>query len=104
MIGKEIGQRFAIERRAVMLRRQQRLDLRAENQRAVGPLRVIQGLHAVAVARQEQPPLEPVPDGEGKHATHALERTLAQSLIQMQHRLGIGAGAIADPRRLELGL
>src|SRR6516165_2603601 len=67
-------------------------------------MRVVERLHAVAISGEKQSPLQAVPDGQGKHATHALDGSLAVAFIQVQHRLGVRVGAVPDSARLELRL
>jgi hypothetical protein len=63
-----LGQRRLVERAVDDTTREDRLDLRAEVQRAVFRHRVVQRLHAEAVARDEQRFLLLVPDREREHA------------------------------------
>src|ERR1700675_266577 len=104
MVGEEVGQSGQIERRTRTQRWQQRLDLGPENERAIGLMHVIQGLHAVAVAGEKESTLDLVPDRDGEHAAHALDRPLSEALVEVQHGLGVRACSIVHPRRLEFGL
>ena len=56
--------------------REQRLQLGAEEQRAVGEQRVVQRLDAKPVAREEQRRAVAVPQREREHAAEALDAAL----------------------------
>ena len=71
---------------------QQRLELGAEEQRAVGQHRVVQRLHAQPVARHEQRLAVPVVEREGEHAAEAVDAALAPRLPGVDDHLGVAAG------------
>ena len=82
--------------------RQQALDLGGEGE-LVADLTVVEGLLAQMVAGGEQALLGRIPDREGEHAAQPVEAGLAQLLVEVQHDLGVGAGAEAVALGLQLG-
>ena len=80
---------------------EERLDLRAEDERAAD-LRVVQRLDAVAVARQRKSCARLVPEREGEHAVEAQDRLCPQSAKAYEHHLGVGARAKLAAQGLEL--
>ena len=96
-----VRQRGGIEPPLDEARRQQCLDLGAEDEPAARA-RVDERLDAEAVAREEQAPLGAVPDRQGPHAVESLHDVLAPGRVAAQHDLRVAAGAKAMARRLEL--
>ena len=84
-------------------RGQQRLDLRAPEQPAVG-LGVIQRADPHAVAAQDQRPLVPVPERDGELAPRLLEEPLAEIFVQVGPQLGVAPRGQPVPARQQLGL
>src|SRR5438270_4089244 len=82
--------------------RQYGLDLRPEQQPASIEV-VIERLDSQPVARDEQPPLAPIPDREGEHAAQVLHAIAAIFLIQMNNAFCIAFGAVAMSARLKTG-
>ena len=68
---------------------EQRLDLGAEEEAAVG-LRVVERLDPEPVAREEELALARVPDREGEHALQPLDAADSLLLVEMDDRLGVG--------------
>jgi hypothetical protein len=72
------------------VQREQRAQFRAEDQPAARTLRVAERLLADAVARQQEPLLLLVPDGEGEHAAQRLDAALPHVLVEGEDGLGVG--------------
>ena len=83
--------------------RQQRLQLGAEEQRAVAQHRVEHRLDAQPVAGEEQRLLVAVPEREREHAAEARHALLAPGLPGVDDHLGVAAGAEDVAQRLQLG-
>ena len=92
----------ALVPRARHPRREKRLRLRREVERAV-VLRVEERLEAEAVARREQRTGLLVPDHEGELAAQVLQAARAVVLVEVERDLAVGAGAEAVSLRFELG-
>ena len=87
-------------RRGVMRRvAEQRLDLRAEQQR-VGQRGEVQRLDADPVARQQQAPAAAVPQGEGEHAAQVVDAVGAVLLVQVQDDLAVARASESGGRAL----
>ena len=84
--------------------RQEALDFRAEEKRAViRRLAIIQRLDAEHIARQEEGLLLFVPDGEGKHPTHAVQNALAPFGVAVHQDLAVRMTLEMITLLLELG-
>ena len=83
-------ERFRIERARHAGHLKQRLDLGGEDEEVLVAV-VVERLDAQPVASQEEPPLAPVPDGEGEHPAQPFDARLAELLVGVNDRLGIGA-------------
>jgi hypothetical protein len=91
------GLRVEIEREA---RLAQRLQLTREED-SIGQDRVVQGLLAKAIARQQKLAFAGVPEGVGEHATQAGSARGAVFLIEMHQHFGIRPGSKPVPARLQ---
>ena len=74
--------------------REQRLDLRGEDQR-VAELRIVERLDAETVARREQQLISFVPERERELAAQLAQRVRAQLLVEVDQDLAVGARAQA---------
>ena len=94
-------ERVGVELAAKAWHRAQRLELGCEAQQ---PARraPVQRLDAEAVAREQQPALARVPDGEGEHPAQVLEHALAALLVEVDEDLGVAAGGEAVAGALEI--
>src|SRR5262249_39878281 len=81
--------------------RQDRFDLRPEGEDR-GRTRVVQRLDAVAVARQQQRALMPVPQRQREHAVEAQERPLAPFPEGVKDDFRVAGRAELIAQRLEL--
>ncbi len=81
-------ERLLIEVRADLRVREDRLDLRAEDQSG-GGVGVVEGLDAEAVAGEEHLTPVRVPDREREHALEALDAADALLLAEVEDRLGV---------------
>ena len=97
-----LAERVGIDLGVPRLEGAQRLQLRAEPEVVAVP-RVVEGLHAHAVAQQHQAALALVPDGDGEHADEAVDRRHAPLLVGGEDHLGVARAAEAVAERLELG-
>src|SRR5262245_56531028 len=88
--GEIFGEALDVQRRLQGAMRKNRLDLRTEQETAVG-LCPIDWLHAEAVARNSERSLVSVPNSEGKHAVEAAQNTQAPFGERMEHNLAVGA-------------
>ena len=88
--GEESSQRFGVEV-ARLAGREERLDLRGEEQPPVA-LRIMEGLDAHPVARQDEAAPLLVPEGDGEHAVQAVNEALGLFLVEVDDDLGVGAG------------
>src|ERR1041385_5739049 len=70
----------------------QRLDLGAENERAAGRDRVVNGLLADAIARDEDLALFVVPDRERKHTAQVVYASRAILFVSVNDCFGVGVG------------
>ena len=86
--GEVFEKRLAVELRPIGGVGENRLDLRAEQERSA-LLRVVERLDAVTVAGEEQPALLAIPDGEGEHPVEAVERRLSPCRVGVEHNLGV---------------
>ncbi len=100
--GEELRQHRLVQRGPLGPDRQDRLDLRREQQLPLGDA-VVQGLDAEPVPREEQALLAPVPDGEREHALQRLDAALRLFLVEVHDGLGVAAGPVAMAVRLEAG-
>ena len=66
-------------------------------------LAVVQRLDAIAVARQQQASLAPVPQGQRKHAVEALQRGHAPGRQRIEHHLGVRLAAKPEALGFQLG-
>ena len=82
---------------------QERLELGAEEQRAVVEQRVVQRLDAQPVPRHEQRLLVAVPQREGEHAAKALHAGFAPLLPGVDDDLGVALGVEAVAGGLQFG-
>ena len=82
---------------------EQRLGLRAEDDRAVVEQRPVQRVDAEAVADQRQPARTRLPPGERELAVQLVERGETVALQQAVHDLGVARGLQVDPVTCELG-
>ena len=83
------------------VKRQKRFHLRSKDEPGVVSAEV-KRLNAEAVARQEQSPFDPVPNGEGPHAIEAQQTILAPLGVGGDHDLGVGLAAEAMAQPLQL--
>ena len=81
--------------------RQQRLDLGGEREPAA-LIGVEQRLLPELVAREQQPPVAPVPEGEREHPAQPLEHPLAVVLVQVDEDLGVRPRPELMPCRRQL--
>src|SRR5439155_22529077 len=99
---EDFGQHVVVRLRRDEIAGEDRLDLRAEEQR-VAHARPVERLDAEAIADEEQPPLRRVPDREREHAAEAMDALLAPFLVGMDDRLGVAPGAVDVTARFEIG-
>ena len=90
-IHERLSENLRIEGAVDPGKREKRLELGGENEDA-GVIAVMQRLDAEAVARQKQPPLAGIPDGEGPHAVETKLALLAPLGIGSQDDLAVGVG------------
>ena len=84
--------------------RQEALDLRAEEERAVvGGFAVVQRLDAEHIPRQEEGLLLFVPDREGEHPAHAVEDAFLPFGVAVDEHLAVGVALEMVALLLELG-
>ena len=84
--------------------RQKALDFRAKEKRAViRRLAIIQRLDAEHIPRQKEAVRFRVPDGEGKHPTHAVEDALAPFGVAVHQNLAVSVTLEMIAFLLELG-
>src|SRR5207245_9998598 len=100
--GEELRQDGIVQNGAQGTGRQDRLDLRREQQLPVAA-RVVERLDPEAVTRQQQPALPAVPQGDGDNPAQPLDTALSFLLVEVQDGLGVAAGPVAMPVRLQLG-
>ena len=100
--GHEVEGEVGLERVQVDLAARQGAELRGEAKLAVF-VPVVERLDAEAVARQDQPPLAPVPDRHGEHAAQARGEVESVLLVEVDDHLGVAVAREAVPLRLELG-
>src|SRR5262249_53539273 len=100
--GEELSQGLRIELCADVRQFQQRLGLRGEGELSLGE-RVIKGLDAEGIARNDQPLGAAVPQRQGEHALELLQERIALLLVEMDDDLSIAAGGELVPGLLETG-
>src|SRR5690349_16001762 len=83
-------------------KRQQRLDLRAENELA-GDLRVMQRFDADRIAPEQQALSSTVPDRKGEDAIEVLRKGLALLFVEVDEDFGIGLCAEYVAAPFEIG-
>ena len=81
----------------------QGLQLRTEQQGAVGQHGVVQRLHAEPVAREKQRLLGAVPERKGEHAAESIDAALPPALPGVHDDFGVAACLEDVPERLQLG-
>ena len=95
---QEIEQRRRMNRRRLIERGEDRLGLGAE-QKLVAMPAVIQRLLADTIAREDQALLGGVPDRDGEHAAHALERADPFRRVKMRDHFRVaGRGGVSAAR------
>src|SRR6185437_10942236 len=104
--GEELRNRGHVERGTARHPREDRLDLGPEEELPVGH-RVVEGLDAQPIPRQEEALAGLIPESEGEHALQTLDAPVALLLVEMEDRLRVAAGAVAvsgdDPPSLRGG-
>ena len=90
-VGERLGENFRIEGAVDPGQGEKRLEFGGEDEGA-GVIAVMQRLDAEAVARQEQPTLSGIPDGEGPHAIEAQLALLSPLRIGGEDDLAVGVG------------
>jgi hypothetical protein len=80
--------------------RQQGFDFRAEHQ-PIALLGDVQRLDADAIARQQQPPADAVPQRKREHAAQVVDAVRPVLLIQVQDGLAVGARAVGVAARFQ---
>src|SRR5258706_10678417 len=98
---KIFRQRLTVELRLHSRMGEDGFYFRSEQQ-CLAVVGIVERLDSEPVSGHEQAPSGPVPDGEGKHATEALNAVLSVLLIQMHNGFSITSGAIAVPARLQV--
>src|SRR5947209_1139953 len=81
--------------------REDGLDLRGEDKDAVGD-RVVEGVDAELVSRQQESPGFPVVEGEGELTVQSVEEVESVFLVQVEQHLDIALAAEAVPPLLQL--
>src|SRR3954469_22815112 len=102
MVREKVRERGEIQFRRNGVRREKRLDLGREVQRAVRGMHVVERLHAKAIAPEQELTSAGIPDRECEHASKMLGRLLAVQLAQAQHGLGVTACPIPISLPLQL--
>ncbi len=96
---------FGINARRLAEGNADRPDLRTKSERSVADC-VVDRLDAHRIARQQQPALFHVPDGEAEHAVEAVQHGVTPLLIAVHDHLGVAVGTkhVAVPLQLLLEL
>ncbi len=81
---------------------EQRLQLRAEEHQAIGQHRVVQRLHAEAIAGHEQRARVPVVEREREHAAETLHALFAPRFPRVHDHFGVALRVEHVPERFEL--
>ena len=90
-VGERLGENLRIKGAVDPGQGEERLEFGGEGEGA-GVIAVMQRLDAETVARQEQPPVAGIPDGEGPHAIEAQLALRAPLRIGGEDDLAVGVG------------
>jgi hypothetical protein len=102
-VGEEILDPLRARQAAQQGMGEQPLELRGEDQGAVGQLGVEERLHTEPVASEEQRVRHAVVNGEGEHAVELVEAIGAPAGPALEDDLGVAFGAEPMTPRLQLG-